>query len=89
MNYLMLPLVHRISGPEEFPFSRAKIQVGEDWFIVVDQHGPILMPVPVRHNSSDNPMMGWQSVGYHCVRCTTTFLAYDHNGYIHKCCEVE
>lgn len=89
MNAMMLPLVSKIAGPEEYPYSRTKIHVGQQHYIIVDRHGPLLTPVLVRYNFTNDPMQEMQMVGYHCKQCKTTFMAYEIHGYIHKCCEVE
>lgn len=85
-NAIMLPLVRKIDSPEEYPFSRAKIQVGGDWLIVIDRNGVLLKPVPLRHDSRDGSVD--IAIDYRCDQCNTIFLAYDHEGYIHECCEV-
>lgn len=90
MSCMALPIVRRISGPEAYPFSRAKVQVGDDWYIIVDRiGGPILSPCLFVHDSPTDPAMAIATMAYRCLRCNTTFMAYDLTDYIHKCCEVE
>lgn len=90
MNYLALPLVRRLTYPDEYPYSRAKIRVGDDWFIIIaDTGGPLLRPEVLRPDSPTDPMMAMSYVAYRCLQCGCLFMDYDHVGYIHKCCEIE
>lgn len=89
MNAIVLPLVRKIDGPEEYPFSRAKIQVGEQWYITVGRDGPLLIPELFETNSDIIVGTVTKTVAYRCRQCWKLFMSFDHEGYIHKCCEVE
>lgn len=93
MNAIVLPLVQKIDGPDEYPYARAsaKMQVGEQWYIVVGHQSTWLMPELLDTNVTElaGTTMTTTHRFYRCVRCKVLFLAYDDEGYIHECCEVE
>lgn len=68
--------MQRISGPGEYPQSRAKVEIRGKWYL---DFGPTVMMLRLEGEEST----------YQCFECKNKFIAHDRDGLLHGCMGVE